>query len=79
VDTDGNPVTDSKYRGKYLIVYFGFTNCPDICPEEMKKIATVMDTLDPKLAENITPLFITLDPNRDSCKAVEEYVSGMPG
>jgi protein SCO1/2 len=76
VGTDGVPVTDSQFRGKYMLVYFGFTNCPDICPEEMKKISAVMETLDPKLSDQIAPLFITLDPNRDSCKAVEEYVKG---
>lgn len=77
VGTDGIPVTDSQFRGKYLLIYFGFTNCPDICPEEMKKIATVMDTIDPSLADKIVPIFITLDPGRDSCDAVAEYVKGM--
>lgn len=73
--TDGKVVTNDMLKDRWLLIYFGFTNCPDICPEEMKKIATVMDSLDPELANKITPLFITIDPLRDTAKAVEDYVN----
>ncbi|KAL0486548.1 Sco1, mitochondrial [Acrasis kona] len=74
VDTKGRPVTDSEFRGKHLLLYFGFTNCPDICPEELKKMAGVLRSLSPEHKTKIIPLFITLDPYRDSCEAVEEYL-----
>jgi len=77
VDTEGRPVTDSEFRGKWMLVYFGFTNCPDICPEEMRKMTRALRMLEKKdkaLAEEIVPIFITCDPNRDSIQAVNMYL-----
>lgn len=66
------PVTDETYAGKYKMIYFGFVNCPDVCPEEMEKMATVMDNLN---SDKILGIFITCDPHRDSVDVVREYVS----
>jgi protein SCO1/2 len=77
VDTDGKVVTDSEFRGKYLMVYFGFTNCPDICPTEMKKMTKALNDLErenPKVAEKILPIFISCDPPRDSCTEIKDYL-----
>ncbi|TPX71880.1 hypothetical protein SpCBS45565_g00803 [Spizellomyces sp. 'palustris'] len=79
VDHDGRPVTDLDYRGKYMLLYFGYTFCPDVCPEELEKMAEVVDTLSKKegyTEETIVPIFISCDPKRDSVEAIKEYVRG---
>lgn len=76
VDLDGNLVTNKNFEGKWLLLYFGFARCPDICPSEMVKVGKVMDTLkkeNPKLAEKIQPIFVSVDPARDSLRALREY------
>lgn len=76
VDDEGRPVCDSHYRGRYMMVYFGFTFCPDICPAELTKMAKAISILDERgWSENeIVPIFITVDPWRDSVRDVHEYV-----
>ncbi|KAI9269792.1 SCO1/SenC-domain-containing protein [Sporodiniella umbellata] len=65
-------VTSSEeLKGKFHMIYFGFTHCPDICPEELDKMAEVTDQLDRQL---FVPVFITCDPLRDTAKVVKEYV-----
>mmetsp|Transcript_731 Transcript_731/g.2077 ORF Transcript_731/g.2077 Transcript_731/m.2077 type:complete len:176 (+) Transcript_731:220-747(+) len=76
VDLDGNLVTNRSFEGKWLLLYFGFARCPDICPSEMLKVARVIDQLKeshPKLAQNLVPLFVSVDPARDSLSALREY------
>lgn len=76
VDLDGNLVTNKNFEGKWLLLYFGFARCPDICPSEMNKVARVMDTLKrdkPEIASKIVPVFVSIDPARDSLKALKEY------
>ncbi|KAL9653168.1 hypothetical protein ABK040_006384 [Willaertia magna] len=78
VNTKGEVITDSEFRGKYMLIYFGFTNCPDVCPTEMKKITRALQQIEkerPELAEKIVPIFISCDPPRDSIEAVIEYLS----
>jgi protein SCO1 len=72
-DTDGRPVTDATYRGRWMLVYFGYAYCPDICPTELQTISTVLDQLGPD-AVKIAPLFITVDPQRDTAQALAQYV-----
>lgn len=77
VDTQGKPITDSSFRGKWMLIYFGFTNCPDICPEEMRKMTRALHALEKKnkqFSDQIVPIFITCDPHRDSIQAVEMYL-----
>ncbi|WP_257215032.1 SCO family protein [Sphingomonas sp. R-74633] len=73
----GKPVRDSDFAGKYRIVYFGYTYCPDICPTDMLKIGQAMKALDksaPAKAAKIVPIFITVDPERDTPQVVGEFV-----
>lgn len=76
VDLQGNLVTDVSFRGKWLLLYFGFARCPDICPSEMLKLARVIDQLKethPQLASKIVPVFVSVDPARDSLDALKAY------
>lgn len=76
IDLDGNLVTNRTFEGKWTLLYFGFARCPDICPSEMVKVGKVMDTLaeqHPELAKNLQPIFVSVDPARDSLKALKGY------
>mmetsp|Transcript_7906 Transcript_7906/g.22813 ORF Transcript_7906/g.22813 Transcript_7906/m.22813 type:complete len:305 (-) Transcript_7906:54-968(-) len=76
IDLNGNLVTNQSFHGKWLLLYFGFARCPDICPSEMLKIARVLDQLqeqNPKLRQNIVPMFVSVDPARDSLQALKTY------
>lgn len=72
-DHNGNTVTDKAYSGQYKLIYFGFTYCPAICPTELQKISQVLRDLGEQ-AEQIQPLFITVDPERDTPEVMREYV-----
>jgi len=76
VDHQGEVKTRASFKGKYLLIYFGFTFCPDVCPVELKKMAHVVDRLDKELKrpDLIQPLFISLDPWRDSVDQIRTYV-----
>lgn len=71
----GQPKTDKDYLGQWVLIYFGFTHCPDVCPEELEKMIQVVDEIDdiPTLPD-LTPLFITIDPERDTKEAIANYV-----
>jgi protein SCO1/2 len=79
-DPAGKTVRDSDFAGKYRIVYFGYTYCPDICPNDMLKIGQAMKLLDkqaPAKAAKIAPIFITVDPERDTPKVVGAFVGNF--
>ena len=75
-DQDGKRVTEQDFRGKYTLVVFGYTTCPDVCPAEMQAMANALDTLGDK-AEQVTPVFITIDPERDTVAKVADYVKNF--
>jgi protein SCO1 len=76
VGADGKPVTDRDFRGRYMLIFFGFTHCPDICPAELQVIAEALGELGDK-AKNVVPIFITLDPERDTPEAMGNYVKSF--
>jgi protein SCO1/2 len=76
IDGDGHAVTDQTYRGKFMLVYFGYTYCPDVCPTTLSAVADAMDKLGPK-ADKIQPLFITVDPKRDKPDVVKQYAAAF--
>jgi protein SCO1/2 len=73
VDHTGKPRTDAQFRGKLLLVYFGFTFCPDVCPTDLRSMGLAVDRLG-KSGEAVQPLFVTLDPERDTPKHLAGYV-----
>jgi protein SCO1 len=76
VDLEGNLVTNKSFEGKWILLYFGFARCPDICPSEMMKVGRVMDTLKkerPEIAAKLVPIFVSIDPARDSLQALKAY------
>jgi protein SCO1/2 len=75
-DGSGKPVTDRDFRGKYMLVYFGYTFCPDVCPTTLNAVADAMDKLGPA-ASRVQPLFITVDPKRDTAAVVKQYAAAF--
>jgi cytochrome oxidase Cu insertion factor (SCO1/SenC/PrrC family) len=74
-DQDGRKRSDSEFRGKLMIVYFGYTFCPDVCPADLMAITQALDALGPE-ARNIQPIFITVDPERDT-GVLKDYVAAF--
>lgn len=70
---DGSRVTDETFQGKFQLIFFGFTFCPDVCPTELAQIAAAMERMGPD-AQKVQPIFITVDPERDTPEAMGEYV-----
>jgi len=73
---DGTTVTDETYRGKWLLVFFGYTFCPDICPTTLNEIAAALDRLGPDAAK-LQPLFITVDPERDTPGVMGQFTAAF--
>jgi protein SCO1/2 len=73
---DGTTVTDQTFRGKWLLVYFGYTFCPNTCPMTLNEIATALEKLDADAAK-MQPLFITFDPHRDTREVLEQYTQSF--
>jgi protein SCO1/2 len=73
---EGKLVTDRDFRGKYMLVYFGYTFCPDVCPTTLNAVADALDKLGP-LAARVQPVFITVDPKRDTPAVVKQYAAAF--
>jgi protein SCO1/2 len=73
-DQSGKVRSERDFRGKLMLVYFGFTYCPDICPTDLQAIGLAIDKLGAD-ADGVQPLFITLDPERDTREHLAEYVA----
>jgi protein SCO1/2 len=73
---NGQQVTDRTFRGKYMLVYFGYTFCPDVCPTTLNEVADAMDKLGPK-ADRVQPIFISVDPKRDTPEVVKQYAAAF--
>lgn len=73
---NGRPVTGASFRGQTTLVYFGYTHCPDVCPETMARLMQVLAKLGPD-AQHVRILFITVDPARDTPQALHAYVDAF--
>lgn len=76
MDATGKTVTDQDYRGRYMLVFFGFTGCPDICPAGLQLISAALDKVGPK-ADKVTPIFISVDPERDTPEKLAAFVKNF--
>lgn len=79
-DQDGKPASDRTFAGKYRIMYFGYTYCPDVCPTTAQTIGAAMralDKSDPAISARVVPIFVTVDPERDTPKVVKEFVAAF--
>lgn len=77
---DGRPTSDTDFDGRYRLVYFGFTYCPDVCPVDLQLIGQGLRQLeksDPEVAAKVQPLFISVDPERDTPPVLKQYVSAF--
>lgn len=74
--SDGTTVSDVSYRGKWLLVFFGYTFCPDFCPTTLAVVAEALDALGDDAAQ-VQPIFITVDPERDTPEVMGEYVAAF--
>ncbi len=75
-DQNGRKRTDTDFRGHYMLVFFGYTYCPDLCPTELQVMSAALDSLGAK-ADAIQPVFITFDPERDTPEVLKQYVSNF--
>jgi protein SCO1 len=73
---DGRIVTDQTYRGKWLLVYFGYTFCPSSCPTTLLAVSMALKKLGPDAAQ-VRPLFISVDPERDTPKVMQQYIESF--
>lgn len=71
---DGQAVTELTYRGDWLVVLFGFTNCQVVCPRALSRLSSVLDSLDPAITERIRPLYVTVDPARDTPEVMKAFL-----
>ncbi len=76
IDDKGHAVTAADYRGRWMLVYFGYTDCPDDCPLTLQKMAVAVNKLGP-LADKVAPLFITVDPARDTPSRLASYLQNF--
>jgi protein SCO1 len=84
LDKDGAVFTEKDLLSRWTLIYFGFTMCPDVCPDELTKVAEVLDTLarhgktiGPTAEADISPILISIDPERDTPKRTHEYAVGF--
>jgi protein SCO1/2 len=75
-DQNGKTVTDADLKGKWSLIYFGYTHCPDACPTALNDISIALEELGPKRGE-VRPVFITVDPERDTSETLKSYVTSF--
>ncbi|GGY78408.1 SCO family protein [Marinobacter zhanjiangensis] len=75
IRSDGETVKADDYRGQIRLLFFGFTNCPDVCPATMARLNRAIKAMPEDLQADVTPLFVSVDPERDTPEALGKYVS----
>lgn len=81
VDQDGRAVTQASFAGRYTLIYFGYTFCPDVCPTDLARNAAALRAFaaaDPERAARVQPIFVTVDPARDTPAIMKAYAANFP-
>ena len=76
IDHNGKRVTEKDFEGHFMLVFFGYTYCPDVCPAELQVMTAALEQLGSK-ADKVTPVFVTIDPKRDTVEQMASYVSNF--
>jgi protein SCO1/2 len=77
VDQTGKTVTDADFRGKMMLIYFGYTYCPDVCPTTLGTVTQAIEQLSPAEQARVVPIFVTVDPERDTVDQIAQYVDAF--
>ena len=80
VDGDGKTVTDKDFAGRYRLVYFGYTFCPDVCPTDVQRMMqgfAAFEAKDPERAAKVAPIFVSVDPERDTPSVVKQFAAAF--
>jgi len=75
VNQDGERVTEKDFLSSYFLVYFGYSYCPDVCPVDLQSMTAALDLLNEETLDKVQPVFITIDPERDTVEVMKAYVS----
>ncbi len=78
MDSKGKTVTEASFEGRYMLIYFGYTYCPDVCPTRLLEMTHALEALEevsPERAAKVVPVFISLDPERDTPQVIADYVT----
>ncbi len=75
IGADGAARTQASFAGDIAILYFGFASCPDVCPLALSRLSAALEELDPETLDDVTPIFVTVDPERDTPEALADYLS----
>ncbi len=78
VSTNGESVTDQSFHGKWLLIFFGYTSCPDLCPTALANVSVALEKFGPDTSQ-LQPLFITVDPQRDTRDVMANYLKSFDG
>ncbi|CAA7616120.1 conserved hypothetical protein [Candidatus Terasakiella magnetica] len=76
-DHTGKVVSDRDFRNRYMLIFFGYTFCPDVCPTTLSTVSGALDKLGPGFAKKMVPIFISIDPERDTPAVMKDYVSAF--
>ena len=76
-DQNGRTVSDGDFRGRAMLVYFGYSFCPDVCPTTLGVMAQALEKLGPERARRVVPIFITIDPERDTPRVLKDYMKAF--
>jgi protein SCO1/2 len=74
---DGKRVSSADFRGRYMLIYFGYSFCPDVCPTTLAVMAEALDKAGPAASRRVAPIFITIDPERDTPKVLADYMKAF--
>lgn len=76
-DQNGKTVSDRDFRNRYMLIFFGYTYCPDVCPTTLSTVSGALDKLGPNFTKKVVPIFVTIDPERDNAAVMKSYVEAF--